>query len=103
MAHFVEGSSEDGDFFPIDEKGTGFSFRGSAHNGFDDFGDSKDGAVVEGEALVVVAEIVVAASSAASLWFREVGGITLASQDHVRAAVAEFRIGMGGTIVEKIN
>ena len=77
VAHFLEGGTKDSALLGIVKEGPNFGFSSGGHDSFDDFGDIDDGAIEHRSFAGEVAEVEVAAGSAAGFRFGEVSGITV--------------------------
>ena len=78
MAHFGECRAEYHSFFSIEKSGSKHTFSGRRYDVFEDFGDVKNGSIfwlIDG--IIAVTQEVVAAGSAASFGFIEVGGVAV--------------------------
>jgi hypothetical protein len=77
MPHFIKRGTDDGGFLGVEVQGANFGFGGGGHDTFEDFGDIENGPVNYSGFAREVAKIVVAAGSAASFGFRDIGCVAV--------------------------
>lgn len=110
VAHFDEGCAEHDTIAAIVVETSEFGFGGGGHDVFEDATDGVDGAVIGrlvgwwfGRIRGDGAEVEVAANTAASARFREVGCVAVDVEDHAAGVVSDGGILVRGGIVQEFG